>query len=337
MMQSQMQVQAITAFGEPEVWQPLTMPVPAILPGHLLIRVAASSVNPVDCKIRRFGPAIAPELPAVLHSDVAGVVTAVGAGVSKFQVGDQVYACAGGVKGLGGALAEFLLADADLVALKPATLTLEQAAALPLVSITAWEALFDRGNLQAGQTVLIHAATGGVGSIAIQLAKWAGAKVFTTVSSLQKAAIASQLGADVVINYQEQEVADYVQTHTQGRGFDLVIDTVGKDNLDRSFAAAKLKGTVVSISTNSTHDLSLMHRKSLTLHVVFMLIPMLHNLGREKHGQILTNLARLVDKGLVQPLIDPRSFSFDQVAAAHRYWETGNAIGKIILKQNINP
>ena len=333
MMQSQMQVQAIAAFGEPEVWQPLTMPVPQIIPGHLLIRVAASSVNPVDCKIRRFGLEIAPDLPAVLHSDVAGVVTAVGAGMSKFQVGDQVYACAGGVKGLGGALAEFLLADADLVALKPASLTIEQTAALPLVSITAWEALFDRGQLQAGQTVLIHAATGGVGSIAIQLAKWAGAKVFTTVSSPQKAAIASQLGADVVINYQEQEVADYVQTHTQGRGFDLVLDTVGKDNLDRSFTAAKLKGTVVSISTNSTHDLSLMHRKSLTLHVVFMLIPMLHNLGRERHGQILTDLARLVDKGLVHPLIDPRSFSFEQVAAAHRYWETGEAIGKIVLKQ----
>lgn len=330
-----MQAQVITTFGEPEVWQSLEIPVPEIIPGHVLIQVAASSINPVDCKIRRFGLAIAPDFPAVLHSDVAGVVTAVGAGVSRFQVGDQVYACAGGVKGLGGALAEFLLADAALVALKPRALTLDQAAALPLVSITAWESLFDRGKLQAGQDVLIHAATGGVGSIAIQLAKWAGAKVYTTVSSPEKAAIAQKLGADVVINYREQDVADYVQTYTQGKGFDLVFDTVGKDNLDRSFAAAKLKGTVVSISTNSTHDLSLMHSKSLSLHVVFMLIPMLHNLGRERHGQILSDLARLVDKGLVQPLIDPQSFSFDQVAAAHRYWETGKAIGKIVLKQNI--
>ena len=329
-----MQVQAIAAFGEPDVFYPLELPKPEVIPGYVVIQVAASSINPVDCKIRRFGPSIAPALPAVLHSDVAGVITAVGAGVGKFQVGDQVYACAGGVKGLGGALADFLLADADLVAFKPKSLTLLQAAALPLVAITAWEALFDRGALQPGQTVLIHAATGGVGHIAIQLAKWAGAKVFTTVSSAEKGAIAQQLGADVVINYREKSVEEYVEEHTNGQGFDLVFDTVGKGNLDISFAAAKLKGTVVSISTNSTHDLSLMHSKSLTLHVVFMLIPMLHNLGRARHGEILTDLAQLVDKDLVKPLIDPQSFSFDQVSLAHSYWESGKAIGKIVLENN---
>lgn len=326
-----MQVQAITAFGEPDIFQLMELPTPAVIPGHVLIQVAASSINPVDCKIRRHGPSIAPDFPAVLHGDVAGVITAVGAGVAGFQVGDQVYACAGGVKGLGGALAEFMLADADLVALKPRTLSLAQAAALPLVAITAWEGLFDRANLQRGEKVLIHAATGGVGHLAIQLAKWAGAEVFTTVSSPEKAAIAQALGADVVINYRQQAVEDYVREYTGGKGFDLVLDTVGKDNLDRSFAAAKLKGTVVSISTNSTHDLSLMHSKSLTLHVVFMLIPMLHNTGRVRHGKILSDLARLVDQGIVKPLIDPQSFTFEQVIEAHRYWESGAAIGKIVL------
>ncbi|MCB1811304.1 MAG: zinc-binding dehydrogenase, partial [Candidatus Competibacteraceae bacterium] len=167
---------------------------------------------------------------AVLHMDVAGTITAVADDVSSFRPGDQVYGCAGGLKtvageNLGGALAEFMLADANLIAHKPGNLSLPEAAALPLVTITAWEGLHLRAGLQAGQRVLIHAGTGGVGHIALQLAKQAGAQVYTTVSSQAKANLARQLGADVVINYRTTAVADYVAKHTAGAGFDLVMDT----------------------------------------------------------------------------------------------------------------
>lgn len=325
-------VQAIAQFGEPSVFQTMDLPRPEVIPGHVLIRVAATSVNPVDFKLRKGAmPSIAPDFPAVLHGDVAGVIEEVGEGVNAFKPGDEVYGCAGGFKGMGGALAEFMLADADLVALKPKTLTMRQAAALPLVAITAWDSIM-RVKLQAGQTVLVHAGTGGVGHIGVQLAKWAGAKVFTTVSSEQKIAIARNLGADIAINYRQQTVDDYIAAYTQGKGFDVVFDTVGKDNLDKSFTAAALNGTVVSISTRSTHDLSPLHAKGLTLHVVFMLIPLLHGTGRARYSKILFNIAKLVDQGTIRPLLDPKSFTFSEVAAAHQYAESGQAVGKVTLE-----
>jgi NADPH2:quinone reductase len=329
-----MKVQVIEQFGEPNVFKTMDLPQPKVIPGHVLIRVAATSVNPVDFKIRAgVVKDIAPDFPAVLHGDVAGVIEAVGEGVSAFKPGDEVYACAGGVKGLGGAIAEFLLADAALVARKPKSLSMQEAAALPLVSITAWEGLIDRAKVHAEQNVLIYGATGGVGHIGLQLAKWAGAKVFATASSEKKMAIAHQLGADVVINYHEQTVEEYVTEHTDGKGFDVVFDTVGNDNLQNAFKAAALNGTVVSTLALSTQDLSLVHAKGLTLHVVFMLIPMLHGVGRTHHGEILSKLAQLVDEGKIRPLLDPKSFSFADVAEAHRYAESGQEIGKVTLTQ----
>lgn len=328
-----MKVQAIASFGEPSVFQTIELPLPEVIPGYVLIRVAATSINPVDFKLRRGAmPAIAPEFPAVLHGDVAGVVEAVGEGVTTFKPGDEVYGCAGGFKGMGGALAEYMLADADLLALKPKSLSMKEAAALPLVAITAWESLIYRAKVQPGQKVLVHAATGGVGHIGIQLAKWAGAKVYTTVSSEEKKAIARNLGADVAIDYRQQTVEEYVAEHTSGKGFDVVFDTVGKDNLDRSFTAAAMHGTVVSISTRSTHDLSPLHAKGLTLHVVFMLLRMLYGTERAEHSKILFNVAKLVDQGTIRPLLDPKSFSFSEVAAAHRYAESGQAVGKVVLE-----
>jgi len=331
-----MRAYAITQYGEPDFFTALDIPVPAIKPGHVLIKVAATSVNPVDTKIRAGGRAMCPDLPAVLHMDVAGTVTAVADDVRHFSPGDLVYGCAGGLKtvageNLGGALAEFMLADARLIAPKPASLSLVEAAALPLVTITAWEGLFLRAGLRAGQTVLIHAGTGGVGHIAVQLAKQAGAKVFTTVSSDFKASLATQLGAGHVINYRDTEVADYVVEHTGGEGFDVVLDTVGGDNLARSFAAARINGTVVSIQTNGEHDLTPLHARGLTLHAVFMLLPMLYGQGREAHGEILQAAARGVDQGLLRPLLDEQQFSFAEAAAAHRRLSSGKALGKVVL------
>jgi NADPH:quinone reductase len=262
------------------------------------------------------------------------VIEAVGDGVRDFKVGDEVYGCTGGVKGMGGALAEYMLADVRLIAHKPNSLTMADAAALPLVSITAWEGLIDRAKIQAGQKVLIYGATGGVGHIGVQLAKWSGAKVFALVSSDEKAAIARQLGADVTINYRDRSVEEFVAEHTDGQGFDVVFDTVGNDNLQNAFAAAKLNGTVVSIVSLSQQDLSLMHIKGLTLHLVYMLIPMLSNVNREHHHEILSRLAQLVDEGKVKPLLDKLTFSIPQVASAHARAESGKAIGKVVLTQS---
>jgi NADPH:quinone reductase len=329
-----MKAQVIKQFGDANVFETIELPRPEVISGHVLIRVAATSVNPVDYKIRRGSASgIAPAFPAVIQGDVAGVIEEVGEGVTSFKPGDEVYACAGGVKGTGGALAEYMLADADLVAFKPKSLTMVEAAALPLVSITAWEGLIDRAKIQPGQTVLVHAATGGVGHIGIQLAKAFGAKVFATASSDEKLEIARQLGADIAINYRQKTVAEYVAEYTNGKGFDVVFDTVGGETLAKSFEAAALNGTVVSISTSQTYDLSPLHRKGLSLHVVFMLIPMLHNMGRASHGKILTEVAKLVDEGKVRPLIDSKIFNFDEAELAHRHLESGQAIGKVVLKR----
>lgn len=328
---------AIEHFGEPDVFQETDLPTPSVTPHHVLIKVAATSVNPVDTKIRKGKVAsIAPDFPAVLHGDVAGVIEVVGDKVTNFKVGDEVYACAGGVRGMGGALAEYILADADLVAHKPQSISMAEAAALPLVSITAWEGLIDRAEVKSGQKVLIYGGTGGVGHLGVQLAKWAGAKVYATVSSDEKAAIALSLGADATINYRQTPVREFVDEHTDGKGFDVVFDTVGNDNLQNAFEAAKLNGTVVSTASRSKQDLALVHAKGLTLHLVYMLIPLLYNTNRSYHGQILTKLAGLVDEGKVRPLIDSHSFTFAEVAAAHAHLESGTAIGKVVLKRSLN-
>ncbi|UYY98157.1 zinc-dependent alcohol dehydrogenase family protein [Peribacillus frigoritolerans] len=330
-----MKAQIIQSFGDPSVFQLEEVSKPELKPGHVLIQVKASSVNPIDTKVRAGAvPAVAPEFPAVLHGDVAGLVSAVGEGVTEFKVGDEVFGCAGGFKGTGGALAEFMLADAELLAHKPKNLTMEEAAALPLVAITAWEALFNRAHLVPGQDILIHAATGGVGHIAIQLAKWKGATVYTTASSQEKLEIGTRLGADVTINYREESVHDYVQKYTDGKGFDVVFDTVGGENLDRSFEAAAVHGTVAAIAARSTHDLSPVHSKGLSLHVTFMLLKILNKDMHKQYGEILKKVAKVVEEGKLRPLVDPNMFTFDEVSKAHEYMESGKAIGKIVLKND---
>ena len=325
----------IDRFGEPNIFQARDLPKPKLLPNSVLIEVAATSVNPVDIKIRQGAVAkIAPDFPAVLHGDVAGIIEAVGSNVDRFKVGDEVYGCAGGVRGTGGALAEYMLADASLIAHKPKSLTMIEAAALPLVSITAWEGIIDRAKVQSGQKVLVYGGTGGVGHVGVQLAKWAGAEVYATVSSEAKAAIALSLGADATINYSDTSVEEFVARHTEGKGFDVVFDTVGNDNLQNAFKAAKLNGTVVSTVSMSEQDLTLLHAKGLTLHLVYMLIPMLSGINRAYHGEILRKVAKLVEEKQIRPLIDDKTFSFAEIAAAHAYLESG-VVGKVVLSQSL--
>lgn len=327
-----MKAQIINSFGAPSVFELQEIPMPTLKPGHILVKVHATSVNQIDCKIRSgVVRNIAPDFPAILHGDVAGVITAVADDIDSFKVGDEVYGCAGGLKNSAGALAEFMLVDARLMAHKPKSLSMREAAALPLVSITAWEALFVKTQLTDKNTLLIHGGLGGVGHIALQLARWRGAKVFTTVMSNKDFSLAQSLGADHVINAQEEEVEHYVSLLTKDQGFDIIFDTVGGPNLDKSLLAAAINGAVVTTAARSSHDLTPMHNKALSLHVVFMLLPILKNQGREAHGKILATLAKIVDEGKLKPLIDPHPFSLETTAEAHAFLESGKARGKVVI------
>lgn len=327
-----MQAQVITEFGGTSVFKTQEIPTPKATPGHVVIEVKATSVNPVDTKIRSGSYAkISPDFPAILHGDFAGVVAEVGTGVTTFKVGDEVYGCAGGVKGANGALADYMLVDAKLIALKPKQLSMAEAAALPLVAITAWEGLYEKVKLTKDQKVLIHAGTGGVGHIAIQLAKCAGADVYATVSSAEKAQIAKSLGATDTINYRTESVEEYVKRLTNGHGFDVVFDTVGGDNLEKSLAAVAMYGNVISILSSGTHDLTSLHSKSASLHAVLMLLPMLFNVQRERHGEVLKRITELAEQCAIKPLLDPHQFTFADVGKAHDLLESGKAVGKIVL------
>ena len=224
--------------------------------GQVLLRVGASGVNPLDIKIRAGKAAHAKQpLPAVLGLDMAGVVEEIGEGVTAFRPGDEVYGMVGGVGGLQGTLAEFVVASADLVALKPRSLSMREAAALPLVTITAWEGMVDRAKVHEGQRVLVHAGAGGVGHVAVQLAKAFGAEVFATVSA-EKRQIVEGFGATAV-DYRALSTEQYVAQYAGGEGFDVVYDTVGGATIDSSFVAVKrYTGHVVSCLGWSTHSLA---------------------------------------------------------------------------------
>ncbi|MFV0513803.1 MAG: zinc-dependent alcohol dehydrogenase family protein [Jhaorihella sp.] len=324
-----MRAQVIKEFGGPEKLQMADLPKPKAGPGQVLVKIHAAALNPVDAKIRG-GLPVGPEMPAVLGCDLSGVVEAVGEEVTAFAPGDAVYGCAGGVKGHGGTLAEYIAADARLLARKPESLSFHQAAALPLVSITAWEAM-DKLDIGEGDHVLILGGTGGVGHVAVQLAKARGAKVTATVSSDEAAKIARELGADQIVNHREDKVEDYVAKLTGGAGFDAIFDTVGGANLENSFVAAAVGGRVATINARATVDLGNMHGKALSLHVVFMLLPMLRGPGREAHGAILQQVAALADAGELKPLIDDHSFTLEQAGKAHALLDSGKMRGKIVV------
>jgi len=280
------------------------------------------------------GPAM-PAMPAILNGDVAGIVDKVGPGVTAFSEGDEVFGCAGGTKGWPGALADFMVADARLLAKRTPSMSLPLAecAALPLVFLTAWAALVERANIQAGEHVLIHAGTGGVGHAAIQIAKYLGARVATTVSTPEKAELAGHSGADDIIFYRDESVDAYKQRLTSGQGFSLVFDTVGKENLDRAIEATAISGRLCSINTRSTHDLSLMHAKGLTLHVIFRSIPLLHGIGMDDQPRLISAMSEMLEQGAIRPLLDQERYSFARVAEAHRRLESGLAVGKILLQR----
>ncbi len=331
-----MKSMVITQFGDTHVFTAHTLPKPRVKPGYVLIKVMATSINPLDCKLRKgMMPDLIKSFPATLHGDVAGVIEEIGEGVHDFSVGDEVYGCVGGFLDMGGGLDEYVAADANLIAHKPKTLSLIESAALPLVSLTAFEGLVTYAQVEKGQTVLVHGGTGGVGHIAIQLAKYLGARVSATSSSSPKLDMIKQLGADFAIHYKEMDVKTYVTKYTHGLGFDVVFDTVGGDNLPQCFEAASLYGQVLSINARGHYDLTPAFLKGLTIHTILQPLPLITGKNRVHYQTILTKMAELVDQGLIKPLIDEKIFAIDDVAAAHAYFESGDAIGKIVLSRTV--
>jgi NADPH:quinone reductase-like Zn-dependent oxidoreductase len=309
---SEMSVLRMHQFGGPEVLTLERAPRPTPGTGELLVRVHAASVNPVDTGIRETGiPGLADaSLPYVPGFDLSGVVTEVGAGVTRFAPGDEIYAMLDLRRG--GAYAEFAVVKEGEAAAKPARLSHSEAASLPLVALTAWQALFDIADLQSGQTVLIHGGAGGVGSIAIQLAKWRGAKVITTASGHNHDFVRA-LGADVAIDYRTQRFEDIATD------VDVVLDSIGGETQLRSLATLREGGILVGLlgltqaAQAPTRDV----RASAML-------------VRPHAGQ-LAQIAALVDASALQAVVSHR-FPWTAVADAHRQSETGRTRGKIVLE-----
>jgi NADPH:quinone reductase len=308
----------------------IELPRPQPSANQVLIRIHASGVNPLDTKIRAGQAAHARQpLPSVLGLDMAGVVEEIGSSVTSFRVGDEVYGMVGGVGGLQGTLAEFVVANVDLIALKPKSLSMREAAALPLVAITAWEGIVDRAQTHGGQKVLVHAGAGGVGYIAVQLAKAFGAEVFATVSE-EKHRIVEDLGA-TAIDYRVLSAEQYVEKYTQGIGFDIIYDTVGGATIDASFSAVKRNtGHVLSCLGWSTHSLAPLSFRGATYSGVFTLMPLLTGIGQAHHGEILRAVAELADAGKIKPLLHAQTFGPADIAGAHALVTSG-ALGKVVV------
>jgi len=301
----------IHEYGNASVLKYEDAPMPDFAPNEVLVRVVAASINPVDWKVREgyLQQMIPYPLPLILGWDVAGVVEAVGAVVTRFKVGDAVYSRPDLKRN--GTYAEYVAIREDEIAFKPKTISFVEAAALPLAGITAWEALFTASQLKAGQTVLIHAASGGVGSLAVQLAKIQGAKVIATTSGKNRA-LAEALGADQVIDYQTQRFAEVVSN------VDVVFDTVGGEVQEASWSVLKPGGVLVSIISPPSAEKA----QALGVKNAFVFI--------DPNAKVLAEMAKLVDAGKLRPIVGSE-FALQDIAKAHALSQTGHAVGKIVL------
>ncbi len=300
---------------------------------QVLVRIKAIGINPIDCKLRAAPERFPVTFPIIPGCDGAGIVEAVGTQVSHFKSDDEVYFSQPGFKGRQGTYTEYTLVDASLLALKPRTLSFEQAAAAPLVFITAWEALHDRARIMHDQIVLIHAGAGGVGHAAIQLAKQAGARVITTVSNEEKAAFVKQLGADLIINYRTQDVIAEVMRWTDSNGVDIAFDTVGPAVLQSCFQCVKPYGDVVTIlQATADTDWSEARKRNVRFSHELMLSPVLLELEQAKQhqGEILKQCAALLDNNKLTVSI-ARTFKLSEAATAQHFLEHNHPAGKVIL------
>lgn len=311
----------LKSFGGPESFQEVELAKPVAGEGQVLVKVHATSVNPLDYQVRRGDYKDYVPLPAITGHDVSGVIEAVGPGVTAFKVGDEVWYTPEIFNG-DGSYAEYHVANESIVGLKPSSLTHLEAAALSLVGGTVWEALITRVNLQVGETILVHGGAGGVGHIAIQIAKAAGARVITTVSS-QNAEFVKGLGADVTIDYKQTDYVEAVLEATDGKGVDVVLDTIGGDTLQRSPLVLAQLGRVVSIVDIATpQNLIEAWGRNASYHFVFT---------RQNRGK-LDDLSRLVERGQLKPVVGA-TYPLSQVGQAHaRQEQKSNGLrGKIAI------
>jgi NADPH2:quinone reductase len=301
---------------------------------HLRVKLAAAGVNPLDAKLRKQAIYYPDQLPAILGCDGAGVVDAVGEEVTRFKVGEQVYFNNGGIGLEPGCYAEYTTLHEDFCALKPRKLSVQESAALPLVLITAWEVLFEKVNLQAGQTILIHGAAGGVGHVAVQLAHHIGARIAVTVGDEKKAGLSHALGAEKVIRYKDTNFVEEIMSWTDQEGVDVVFDTVGGETFTRSFHAVKVGGKIASILATPllAEDVQLARLRNLTLSYELMVTPQLMNLHaqRVRQREILEAAAKLVENGELGVLVS-HQMPLAEAGVAHKMIEQGDVTGKIIL------
>ena len=323
-----MKALVLNEFNKPYQLQDIKNPVAG--KGEVLVKIIVSGINPLDLKIQAGQAAHAKAvLPAILGIDMAGIVEAVGEGVKGFKIGEEGYGMTGGIAGVQGSLAEYAAVDADLLALKPSNLTMKEAAALPLIFITAWEGLVDRAKVDKDKTVLIHGGAGGVGHIAVQIAVAFGAKVFATVSPKDFDLIKSYGATPIDYNI---PVEEYVQQYTQGEGFDIVFDTVGGAVLDASFKAAKqYTGHVASILGWGNHSLAPLSFRGATYSGVFTLYPLISGKKRENHGDILRKATEMVENKGLKPILDQSNYTLDTVQAAYDDITNGKTKGKVVI------
>ena len=340
-----MQAILMTAAGNADVLQLREIETPALpSPYHLRVKLAAAGVNPLDAKLRAKPVYYPDNLPAILGCDGAGIVEKTGSSVTRFQVGDAVYFNNGGIGDEPGCYAEYTTLHEEYCAASPANLGLQDSAALPLVLLTAWEALVERAALQAGQTILIHGAAGGVGHIAVQLAHHLGARLAATVGDDKKAMLVQGLDAQKTILYKEQDFVRETLAWTNGKGVDVVLDTVGGETFLRSMNAARVGGKIVTLLSTplSLADTQLARLRNLSLCYELMLTPQLMKLHGERIRQrkILEHCAQLIEEGKLGVLVS-YALPLAEAQQAHRMLDPdiseqgvtghGGMMGKIVL------
>lgn len=332
--QPMMKAVVMTDAGGPDLLKLQEVPRPTLEKDtDLLVRLYAAGINPIDTKLRQRGSFYPDKTPTILGCDGAGVVEAVGEAVQRFQVGDEIYFCQGGLGGPSGNYAEYAVVDERFVAKKPASVSFAQAAAAPLVLITAWESLYDRARIDPGQKVLIHAGAGGVGHVAIQLAKLKGAEVCTTISSEEKAAFVRNMGADLAINYKQKDFVQAVLDWTDGEGVDVAFDTVGGELFENTFPSVRLYGDLVTIlSPDPNTNWKIARNRNLRISLELMLTPMLEENIHYQQDQatILRDCARMIDNGQLKIQLT-KTFPLAEAAEAHARLEEGSMTGKLVL------
>lgn len=328
-----MKAVVITVPGPPEVLTLQDLPVPKLGSDDLLIHLKAAGINPLDTKLRERGPLVPSANPVILGCDGSGVITAIGSEVTRFQVGDEVYFCHGGIGSAPGTYAEYAILNEHLAARKPESLSFLQAAAAPLVCITAWESLHDRGRIQSGQKILVHGGAGGVGHVAVQMARIAGAQVCATVGSFAQAAFLRTLGVDHVIFYQEQDFVEAVLDWTQGEGVHLALDTVGGSVFFKTLECIQPYGDIVTLLQPKEGDWSVARQKNLRISIEWMPAPLLKGWSTAQQHQrwILEQCGHLCDTGQLRIQV-AKFFPLEQASDAHRFLEQEEVIGKVVLE-----